>query len=213
MDSQMNSELLNKVLEDDMISLRGGESDVDLLGPDLSLDLQEDLDTKKRYSIIDELMDGPPTHHTKYQHSTNTTTSTIFSTVSHPLSTRNTTTTHSTINTTSFTPTAGHNDTRHNTTPAHTRITTTTNKSPTTHILKNTTSTLPLPYHPHPHHHHYAHPQKHLLYQPHEINHPQPRQKPKLHLPNIQFHHLNTCLSPFTPSPIAPTTFPDSIYP
>ena len=141
MDSQMNSELLNKVLEDDMISLRGGESDVDLLGPDLSLDLQEDLDTKKRYSIIDELMDGPPTHHTKYQHSTNTTTSTIFSTVSHPLSTRNTTTTHSTINTTSFTPTAGHNDTPHNTTPAHTRITTTTNKSPTTHILKNTTST------------------------------------------------------------------------
>ena len=48
MESQMDSELLDKILEDDMISLSGGESDVDLLGPDLSLDLEEDLDTKKK---------------------------------------------------------------------------------------------------------------------------------------------------------------------
>ena len=81
-------------------------------------------------------MDGKPTHHTRYQHSTNTTTSTIFSTVSHPLSTMTTTTTHPTINTTSPTPTTSHNDTRQNTTIAHTRITTTTNRSQTAHILK-----------------------------------------------------------------------------
>ena len=113
MDSQMNSELLDKILEDDMISLSGSESDVSLLGPDLGLHLEEDLETTKPYFTIDELMDGPPTHHTKYQHSTNTTTSTIFSTVSHPLFTMTTTTTHSTINTTSLTPTS-HNDTQQN---------------------------------------------------------------------------------------------------
>ena len=68
----MNSELRGKILENDMIWLSGGESDVDLLGPDVGLGLEEDLDTTKPYSIIDELMDSPPTHHTKYQHSTNT---------------------------------------------------------------------------------------------------------------------------------------------
>ena len=80
----MNSELRDKSLEDDIIWLSGSESDVDLLGPDLVLDLEEDLDTTKSYSIIDELMYSPPTHHAKYQHSTNTIMFTILSTVSHP---------------------------------------------------------------------------------------------------------------------------------
>ena len=62
MDSQMNSELLDSILGDDVISLSSGESDVDLLGPDLSLGFEEDLDTTKPYFIIDKLMDGPPTH-------------------------------------------------------------------------------------------------------------------------------------------------------
>ena len=52
MNTQMNSKLLDKIMKDDMISLSGGESDVDLLGPDLGLDLEEDLDTIKPYSII-----------------------------------------------------------------------------------------------------------------------------------------------------------------
>ena len=68
----MNSELRGKILENDMIWLSGGESDVDLLGPDVGLGLEEDLDTTKPCSIIDELMDSPPTHHTTYQQSTNT---------------------------------------------------------------------------------------------------------------------------------------------
>ena len=120
--SQINSELLHKILEDFIISLSGGESDVDLLGPDFGLDIEEDLNTTKPYSIIDELMDGPTTHHTKYQHFTNTITSTIFSTVSHPLSTRTTTKTHSTINSTSPIPTTSHNDTQQTTTPAQAHI-------------------------------------------------------------------------------------------
>lgn len=71
MDSQMNSKLLNKILEDGIISLSSGESDVNLLEPDLGLDLEEDLDITKPHSIIDELMDGPPTHYQdsqNYQH-------------------------------------------------------------------------------------------------------------------------------------------------
>ena len=132
----MNSELLEKILEDDIISVSGGKSDVDLLGPDFGLDIEEDLSTTKPYSIIDQLMDGPTTHHSKYRHSTNTITSTIFSTVSHPLSIVTITKTHSTINTTSPIPLTSHNDTPQTTAPAHIQITTTTNKSPTTHILK-----------------------------------------------------------------------------
>ena len=83
MNSQMNSELLDKILESDMILLSGGKFDVNLLGPDLGLDLEEDLNITKPYSIIDELMDNPPAHQTKYQQFTNTITSTIFSTVFH----------------------------------------------------------------------------------------------------------------------------------
>ena len=115
MGSQMNSKLLDKILEDDMISLSGCESDVDLPGTDLGLDLEEYLDTTEPYSIIDELMDSLPTHHTKDQHFANTITSTIFSTVSHLLSTMTTTTTHSTVNISSPTLTTSHNDTKHNT--------------------------------------------------------------------------------------------------
>ena len=130
-----------------MISLSGGESDVVLLGADPSLDVEKDLDTTKPYSIIGELIDGPPTHHTKYQHSSITTTSTIFSTVSGSLSTMTTSTTHSTTNTTSPTPTKSHNDTRQSTAPAHIGITTTTKETPSAHILKtlpqHTTITIP----------------------------------------------------------------------
>ena len=79
----MNSELLDKILQDHIISLSGGESNIDLLEADIGLDLQEDLDTNKPYSITDELMNDPPTHHVKYQLSTNTITPTIFYTVSH----------------------------------------------------------------------------------------------------------------------------------
>ena len=59
---QMNSELLDKTLEDDIISLSGEESEVGLLGQDLGLDLEEDLDITKSYSILGELMNNPPTH-------------------------------------------------------------------------------------------------------------------------------------------------------
>lgn len=62
----MNSELFDKILEADIILLSGGDSDVELLGPDPSLDLKEDLDTTESYSITDELMNVLPTHHTKY---------------------------------------------------------------------------------------------------------------------------------------------------
>ena len=62
MDGQMNSKLLDKILEDDMTFLSDGKSVVDLLGPDRGLDLEKDLDTTKPYSIIDKPMDGSPTH-------------------------------------------------------------------------------------------------------------------------------------------------------
>ena len=69
----MNSELLNEMLERDIISLSGGECDIDLLGPDLGLDPKEDLNTTKPYSITDELMDGPATHQTNYSSTRETT--------------------------------------------------------------------------------------------------------------------------------------------
>ena len=93
MDSQMHSELLNQILEEDIILLSGGESDTDLMG------LDKDLNITRLYSIIDELMDGPPTQHTKHQ------TSTVFSTISHPLATMTTSRRYSNINTTTPTNT------------------------------------------------------------------------------------------------------------
>ena len=58
----MDSELLNQILEEDIISLSGGESDTDLTG------LKEDLNTTRPYATIGELIDGPPTHHTNHKH-------------------------------------------------------------------------------------------------------------------------------------------------
>ena len=78
MDSQINSVLVNKMLEEDIISLSGGESDTDLLGSDFGRDAKEDRITRP-YSIIDELMDGPPTHQTLHQHTSVTTASTLTS--------------------------------------------------------------------------------------------------------------------------------------
>ena len=44
MDSQMGSELLNQILEEDIISLSGGGSDTELMEP------EEDLSTTRPYS-------------------------------------------------------------------------------------------------------------------------------------------------------------------
>ena len=166
MDSQMNSELLNKILEYDIILLSSCESDIDLLGLDLDVELEEGFDTIKQYSIIDKLRDGPPTHHTKHQYSLNSITSTLFSTVSHSLSPMTTIETHSTINITSLTPTptTSHNDIRQSTTPVHTRTTTSLSKSPNTHILKtlrqHTTVNISSPSKSP----HYTHPQKQFYF-------------------------------------------------
>ena len=92
MDSQVDSETL---LQNDMISLSGGESDIDLLGSDPCIYSQEDMRTTKPFSILDELLTSPP-----ICNSTNTNTSTTSSTITHPLSCMTVTTTYSTINTT-----------------------------------------------------------------------------------------------------------------
>ena len=42
MDSQVGKETLNKLLENDMVSLSGGELGINLLGPDLHAHYQED---------------------------------------------------------------------------------------------------------------------------------------------------------------------------
>ena len=52
MDSQANSETFNNLLENDMISLSGGESDIDLLGSDPDTNSQEDMCTAKHFSIL-----------------------------------------------------------------------------------------------------------------------------------------------------------------
>ena len=51
-DSQVDSETLNNLLENDMISLSGGESDIDLLGSDPDTNSQEDMCTAKHFSIL-----------------------------------------------------------------------------------------------------------------------------------------------------------------
>ena len=76
MDSQVDSETLNNLLENDMISLSGGESDIDLLGSDPYTNSREDMRTKKHFSVLDELLASPPIHN-----STNTTKSTTSSTI------------------------------------------------------------------------------------------------------------------------------------
>ena len=201
MDSQIDSNLLDNILENDIISLISGESDTDLLGPDLDLNLHEDMDTTKLYSILDELMASPPTHNTKQQYSTNTTTSTTSSTILHPLSAMTTTITHSTINTTNplmQQTTATHNTTLHQLIHQSPRK----QKNPPLHTSsKHCNTKLLLLQYPPPQHHHYAHPIMHLLYQLTQTHHPQPRQNPKIHAP---IHNPDTCNSPSTSSPIAP---------
>ena len=100
MDSQTDSETLNNILENDMILIRGGESDTDFLGPDLDVNCCEDIHTTKPFSILDELMPSLSTHN-----STNTTMSTPSSAISHQLSSMIITTAHSTISTNKSTPT------------------------------------------------------------------------------------------------------------
>ena len=150
--------------------------------PDRSLDLEGDLGTTK-------LMDDQPTHYTKYQHSTNTITSTIFSTVPHSLSTMTNIKTHSTLNTTIPTTTASQNYARHNTTPTQARITATTNKSTTTHTLKTLCQDTTVIRYPTIHIHITTamHIPKNISSpkQPLPIKHPQSRQNLKLYLSNI----------------------------
>ena len=97
MDSKADSEILNNLLEDDMISLSGGESDIDLLGPDPDINSQEDMRITKPFSILYELLASPP-----IRNSTNTTTPTTSSTITHPLSCIIATITYSTISTTIY---------------------------------------------------------------------------------------------------------------
>ena len=53
MDSQVDNEILNNLLENDMISLSGGESDIDFLGSDPDTNSREDMRTTKPFSILD----------------------------------------------------------------------------------------------------------------------------------------------------------------
>ena len=87
-----------------MISISGGESDIDLLGSNPDTNYREDMRTTKHFSILDEILTTPPT-----RNSTNTTSSTTSSTITHPLSYMIVTTAHSTINTTISTHTLRHN--------------------------------------------------------------------------------------------------------
>ena len=82
MDSQLDSETLNNLLENDIISLSGGESDKDLLGSDPDTNSREDIRIKKHFSILDELMASPPMHN-----STNTDMSTTSFTTNTTIST------------------------------------------------------------------------------------------------------------------------------
>ena len=108
----------------------------------------EDLNTTRPYSIIDELMDGPPNYHIEHQ------TSTIFSTISYPLATMTTTATLWTINTTipTSTPTTSHDNIQQNTTAAHMQFTThaplstTTSKPPTTPPNQSTSPSKDKPF-------------------------------------------------------------------
>ena len=121
MDSQVDNEILNNLLENDMISLSGGESDIDFLGSDPDTNSREDMRTTKPFSILDELLASP-----LIPNSTNTTTSTTSSTITHLLSCMIVTTTYSTINTTIPTHTLRHQPT------AATLPTSTTPLSPNT---------------------------------------------------------------------------------
>ena len=147
MDNQINSELLDKILDEEMILLNGDEPDDSLLGFELEENWENCHLPIKLYSIINKLMDSSPTH--KNQPYTKTTMTTISSNVAHssihPSSSTSTTTVHSLVNTTTPILVTGHHSTCQNITPIHTPIISKTNKSPTTHILltlrKSTTIT------------------------------------------------------------------------
>ena len=125
---------LNNLLENDMISPSGGESDTDLLEPDSDGNSQEDMRITTPFSILDEILASPPIHNSNY-----TTTSTTSSTIACPLYCMTTTTAHSTISTTNPTFTLQH------------QPTTTTKPTSTTPPPPHTSyNTSPSPIHPHP---------------------------------------------------------------
>ena len=62
MDSQVDSETLNNLLENDIISLSGGKSDKDLLRSEPDTNSREDMRIKKHFSILNELLASPPIH-------------------------------------------------------------------------------------------------------------------------------------------------------
>ena len=65
-DSQIDSKIVDNILENDIVLLSGGESDTNLLGPDMGLNLHEGMNTTKPYSILNELMAIPPNHNIKH---------------------------------------------------------------------------------------------------------------------------------------------------
>ena len=81
MENQLDNEALSNIFENDIYLLSGGESDTDLLGPDLDVNSHEDIHTMKPFSRLDEMLPRPPIHN-----STNTTMSTTLYTITHPLS-------------------------------------------------------------------------------------------------------------------------------
>ena len=89
-----------------MISLSGGESDIDVLGYDPDTNSREDIRATKHFSIRDELLASPP-----IRNYTNTITSTTSSTITCPLSCMIVTTTYFAINTTIQTHTHRHQPT------------------------------------------------------------------------------------------------------
>ena len=104
-----------------MISLSGGESDIDVLGYDPDTNAREDIRATKHFSIRDELLVSPP-----IRNYTNTITSTTSSTITCALSCMIVTTTYFAINSTIQTHTHRHQPT------AATLPTSTTPLSPNT---------------------------------------------------------------------------------
>ena len=117
-----------------MVSLSCGESDTDLQGSNPGANSQEDMHTTKPFSILDELLDSPP-----ICNCTNTTASTTYFSIAHPLCCIITTTAHYTVSTTNPTLTLRHQPTA------------TTLSSSTTHPPPHTPYvTSPSPIHPQP---------------------------------------------------------------
>ena len=134
-DRQMNTDLLNKIMDEEMISLSGGESNDDLLGFEVEENLENYQPPTKPSLIIDEFIDSSPTH--RNQPYTKTTIASNLSHSSiHSSSSTFTTTGHSLHNTTTPILATDYHSTRQNKTPIHTSITSETNKSLTRHILQ-----------------------------------------------------------------------------